>query len=97
MTSPRPIRRDTSPEELAQKFPNGPMVPQPGYRFKKVEEAGWFIAVAIITVLAQELLTFDGTAITNWQTWAVALASALVRGAAGAMIAWFGKQAVGSR
>lgn len=88
MQEPRPIRHDHTPAQIEERFPRGV------YRFKKAEEAGWFVAVAIITVLAQELLTFDGTQINDWRVWAVALVSALVRGAAGAMIAWFGKSAM---
>ena len=87
MRDPDAITRRAA--ELEAKYPRGI------YRFKKAEEAGWFVAVAIITVLAQELLTFDATSITDWRVWAVALVSALVRGAAGAMIAWFGKSAMG--
>lgn len=79
--------------ELEREFPRGVR----GYRFKRIEEAGWFVLVAVVTVLAQELLTFDGTAVLDWRTWAVALCSALVRGAAGAMLAWFGKQAIGGK
>ncbi|MGE3267161.1 MAG: hypothetical protein AB7P40_00340 [Chloroflexota bacterium] len=74
-----------TPEQIAARFPNA-------YRFKKLDEALWFMLVAVVTVLAQELLTFDGTAITEWRTWAVALASAAVRAAAGALLAWLAKQ-----
>lgn len=62
------------------------------YRFKFDQELLWFLAVAVVTVLAQELLVFDGNAVADWRAWAVALASACVRAAAGALLAWFGKR-----
>ena len=70
--------------EIERRFPNA-------YRFKKMEEAFWFVLVAVVTVLAQELATFDANAITDWRTWAVALTSALVRALFGAILAYVAK------
>lgn len=80
--------------ELRRRFPDGDKPPRAVYRFKWAEELAWFVAVAIISVLAQELLTFDATTVTDWRTWTVALLSATVRAGAGAMLAYFGKQAI---
>lgn len=75
--------------ELQERFPDGPLPP---YQFKLIEEAVWFVAVAMITVLAQELLTFDGNAVGDVRTWIVALISAMVRAAAGGFLAWLAKR-----
>lgn len=83
-----------SPEQIAARFPNGP---KPRYQFKALDELGWFVAVAVVSVIAQELLTFDGGAIADWRVWLIALLSAVVRAAAGALLAYFGKQAIGGR
>lgn len=64
------------------------------YHFKLNQEALWFVGVAVASVLAQELLTFDGNAVTDWRVWAVALASACVRAAAGAVLAWIGRESL---
>lgn len=87
-------RTTSTPDEIEARFPNGPKPRPPVYQFKAVEEIGWFVAVAVISVLAQELLTFDGTTVADWRTWAVALLSAAVRAAAGALIAYLGKRAL---
>ena len=60
----------------------------PEYRFKFPAEAAWFVAVAVLTELSQVLLTFDPARVTDWRTWAVSLAAALVRAAAGAVLDW---------
>lgn len=83
---------DARVAELRQRFPNGP---KPRYEFRKLDELGWFVLVAVVSVLAQELLTFDGGAIADWRVWLIALLSAVVRAAAGALLAYFGKQAIG--
>lgn len=57
------------------------------YKFKAVEEAFWVIVVAVAFALAQALLTFEPEKITDWRTWAIALAGSLVRAAAGALLA----------
>ena len=80
-----------TPEEIRQRFPHGVRRP---YEFKALEEFGWFVAVAVASVLAQELLTFDANAITDWRTWVVALVSALIRAAAGAALAYAGGKAI---
>ena len=82
--------RLNTPEQIAARFPNGPRL----YDFRAAQEFGWFVAVAIVTVIAQELLTFDGSTVSDWRVWAVALASATVRAAAGAVLAWIGKRAL---
>lgn len=62
------------------------------YRSKFTRELLWFLVVAVVIVLAQQLLTFDGTAITDWRAWAVGFGSAAVRGLASGAAMWFGKE-----
>lgn len=62
------------------------------YRFKLDQELFWFISVAVLTMVAQELLIFDGAGITDWGAWGVSLASGAIRAAAGALLAWFGRR-----
>lgn len=89
------MRRTSTPAEIERRFPNGPK--RPDYEFKVMDELGWFVLVAVVSVVAQELLTFDGTSISDWRVWLIALLSAVVRAAAGALLAYFGKQAIGNR
>ena len=58
------------------------------YHYKIGPELGWLIATTAILALAQVLLTFDPATITDWQTWALSLAGAVVRAVAGAVLAY---------
>lgn len=57
------------------------------YNFKAAEETGWFVAVAVGTVLAQAMIDFHPEEIADWRTWAVAIGAACVRAAGGALMA----------
>ena len=61
------------------------------YRFVVMREAVWAAFVAIVLVLLQAFVEFDPAAITDWTTWAVAIAAAGVRAAAAAVLAAFTK------
>lgn len=61
------------------------------YRFVVVREAAWAAFVAVMLVVLQALVEFDPTVITDWGSWAIALAAAGVRGAAAAVLAGFTK------
>jgi len=56
------------------------------YEFKKLEEAGWFVGVAVIAFVAQAAAAanFQDVA-ADWQTWAVALAAGAGRAALAAV------------
>jgi hypothetical protein len=58
------------------------------YRFKPWQELGWGVAVAGATVLLIELVGLEPDAITDVQSWAVALGAAMVRAMAGAALDW---------
>jgi hypothetical protein len=58
------------------------------YRFKPWQELGWGVAVAGATVLLIELVGLEPDAITDIQSWAVALGAAMVRAMAGAALDW---------
>lgn len=60
------------------------------YDFKVDQELLWFLLVAVLTALASALVEFDPSAVTDWRAWAVGLAAACVRAAAGALLAWLG-------
>lgn len=64
------------------------------YEFKALEELGWFVLVAVATVVLQALVEFDPSRIDDWRAWAVGVGAAAVRAGAGAALAWLGKQAV---
>ena len=76
-----------TPEQIRARFPNGLR-----YDFQPLAELGWLVLAAVVGVVAQECLTFDGAAVTDWRAWAVLLASVSVRAAAGAVLAWLGKR-----
>ncbi len=59
----------------------------PTYAWKSAAEAGWYVAVAVATVLLTALVSFDAETVTDWRTWAVGLGSASVRAGAGALLA----------
>ena len=61
------------------------------YDYKKAQELGWFIVVAVATVLMQALMEFDPATIVDGRAWAVSLAAASVRAAAGAALAFLAK------
>lgn len=62
----------------------------PEYIFKSWPELGWAIFVAVATVIATELVTFNETTLTDPAAWGMALLGASVRAAAGALLAHFG-------
>lgn len=64
----------------------------PSYRFRPKAELIWFVLIAVITTLMQALIEFDAALIADWQAWAIALGSALVRAAAGAFLAYVAKE-----
>lgn len=57
------------------------------YRFLVREETIWAVVVAVLTVLLQALVAFDPAEIADWRAWAVGLGAAMVRAAAGALLA----------
>ncbi len=59
------------------------------YNFKKVQEVLWAASVGAGLVLLQLSVDFDVDTITNWETWLVAGAGAVLRGAAGAALPTF--------
>lgn len=64
------------------------------YRFKPLEELYWGVVTAASIVLLQALFTLQPEAVSDWQTWAVALGGATVRAAAGAALDWLRRSAV---
>ena len=61
------------------------------YDYKKLQEAGWFVFVAILTTLGQALVEFSPDKITDWRTWAVGIIAGCVRAGAGAALAFITK------
>ena len=57
------------------------------YDFEKAKEAGWFVATAAGIAVATVLVDFDPARITDWRAWAIGIAGAAVRAAAGAILA----------
>lgn len=57
------------------------------YDLKKIEEIAWFALVAAGVFLLELLVRFDPDTVTDWQTWAISLASGMLRAAAGAALA----------
>jgi hypothetical protein len=66
----------------------------PEYEYKTMAELGWFILVAVMTVLFQVLAGFDPSTVEDWRTWFVALGAAMVRAGAGAALAWLARRGV---
>ncbi|MCX2728566.1 hypothetical protein OO015_13835 (plasmid) [Thermomicrobium sp. 4228-Ro] len=64
------------------------------YEFKALEELGWFVFVAVATVVLQALVEFDPSRVDDWRAWAVGVGAAAVRSGAGAALAWLGKRAI---
>jgi hypothetical protein len=64
----------------------------PGYDWK-LAELGWFVVVALLTAVAQAAVEFDAATIAEWDTWAIAMGSGLVRAAGGAVLAFLAKRA----
>jgi hypothetical protein len=58
------------------------------YTFKRLPELGWAIFVAVATVVATELLTFNESTLSDPKAWGIAVFAACVRAAAGAAIAF---------
>lgn len=56
------------------------------YHFKPLPELGWAVLIAVATVLLPALVALDPEKIADWRTWAVALAVAVIRAAAGAAL-----------
>ena len=66
------------------------------YRFRPLEELLWGVVVAGATVLLIELVGLHPDAITDVQSWAVALGAAMVRAMAGAALDWIRRSVVES-
>lgn len=64
------------------------------YRFQRWPELVWFVATAVFVVILQQLAAFDPAQAVDWRQWAVALAAASMRAAAGAALAWIGGGAI---
>ena len=60
------------------------------YELKVGPELFWAVAVTVVLAVAQVLLTFEPSEITDWRLWAVSLLGGVVRSAAGAVIGYFG-------
>lgn len=56
------------------------------YRFKAAEELAWAVAIAVALVVLPALMTLEPEKVTDWHVWAVALAGASLRAAAGAAL-----------
>lgn len=61
------------------------------YKFRTVQEIGWAVATVVTIALMQILLTLEPEKIVDWHVWAIATAGALIRAAAGAVIATLGE------
>lgn len=57
------------------------------YEFKIGAEAGWLVAVAVLTVVLQALVEFDPATISDWRAWAIGIGAAMVRAFGGAGLA----------
>ena len=66
------------------------------YKFRPLDELLWGVVVAGATVLLIELVGLHPDAITDVQSWAVALGAAMVRAMAGAALDWIRRSAVES-
>lgn len=58
------------------------------YTFKRLPELGWAIFVAVATVVATELVTFNESTLADPKAWGIAVIAACVRAAAGALLAF---------
>lgn len=63
------------------------------YQLKIGPELAWVLVVTAVLTVAQVLVTFEPSEITDWRLWAVSLAGGVVRSLAGAVIGYFGKPA----
>ncbi len=52
------------------------------YEFKITQEAAWAFAVGAGAAIMQIAVTFDPETVANWQVWAVASATAILRAGA---------------
>lgn len=59
------------------------------YDFKAFQEVLWAASVGAGVVLLQLAVAFEPSTVTDWQTWVVAGAAAVLRGAAGAALPIF--------
>lgn len=66
------------------------------YRFKPWQELVWGVIVAGATVLLIELVGLHPEAITDVQSWAVALGAAMVRAMAGAALDYIRRSMIDS-
>ena len=67
------------------------------YKFRPWEELLWGVVVAGATVLLIELVGLHPDAITDVQSWAVALGAAMARAMAGAALDWIRRSVVESQ
>lgn len=58
------------------------------YKFERMRELGWAVAVAVATFVVSVLVDFDAATIEDWQVWATSLISGAIRAAAGAALAF---------
>ncbi len=56
------------------------------YDFKMIPEIGWAIAISVAIAGATILVDLEPETITNWQTWGVGAAGALVRAVGAAVL-----------
>ncbi len=61
------------------------------YVLKFWTEVGWFVFVAVMTVLLQALMEFDPSKVQDWHVWTVSLVAASVRAGAAACLVALGK------
>lgn len=67
------------------------------YRFRPLDELLWSVVVAGATVLLIELVGLHPEAITDVQSWAVALGAGIVRAMAGAALDWIRRSLMDDR
>ena len=62
------------------------------YEFKGLQELLWVVLQAVALVVLGALAQLDPGVVADWRAWAVALAAACVRAAAGAALDWMGRR-----
>jgi hypothetical protein len=69
-------------------------IPVPREYEWKLDELGWFVAVALISVVAEALVTFDEGVLTEPDAWLRGLIVGSARAIGGAIVAWLAKRGV---